>query len=58
VPVAEEESGRPRRVKDIEPGMELEVRVTSIALYGIFVDMGGERDGLVHISEMSDTRID
>lgn len=52
------ESGRPRRVKDLEPGMELEGRVTSIALYGIFVDIGVGRDGLVHISEMSDTRID
>jgi ribosomal protein S1 len=38
--------------------MELEGRVTSIALYGIFVDLGVGRDGLVHISEMSDTRID
>ncbi|HEX9439757.1 MAG TPA: S1 RNA-binding domain-containing protein, partial [Roseiflexaceae bacterium] len=57
-PVAEEESGRPRRVKDLEPGMELEGRVTSIALYGVFVDLGVGRDGLVHISEMSDTRID
>jgi transcriptional accessory protein Tex/SPT6 len=57
-PVAGEESGKPRRVKDIEPGMELEGRVTSIALYGIFVDIGVGRDGLVHISEMSDTRID
>jgi transcriptional accessory protein Tex/SPT6 len=57
-PVAEEESGRPRRVKDLEPGMELEGRVTSVALYGIFVDIGVGRDGLVHISEMSDTRID
>jgi transcriptional accessory protein Tex/SPT6 len=57
-PVAEEESGRPRRVKDLEPGMELEGRVTSIALYGIFVDLGVGRDGLVHISEMSDTRIE
>ncbi|MFL5801819.1 MAG: S1 RNA-binding domain-containing protein, partial [Roseiflexaceae bacterium] len=52
------ESGRPRRVKDLEPGMEIEGRVTSIALYGIFVDIGVGRDGLVHISEMSDTRID
>jgi predicted RNA-binding protein with RPS1 domain len=52
------ESGRPRRVKDLEAGMELEGRVTSIALYGIFVDIGVGRDGLVHISEMSDTRID
>lgn len=38
--------------------MELEGRVTSIALYGVFVDIGVGRDGLVHISEMSDTRID
>lgn len=57
-PVAEDESGRPRRIKDLVAGMELEGRVTSIALYGIFVDIGVGRDGLVHISEMSDTRIE
>jgi len=57
VPVAEQET-RPRKLKDLQPGMELEGRVTSIALYGIFVDIGVGRDGLVHISEMSDTRID
>ncbi|NTW02593.1 MAG: 30S ribosomal protein S1, partial [Oscillochloris sp.] len=56
-PVAEE-GGRPRRLKDLQAGMDLEGRVTSIALYGIFVDVGVGRDGLVHISEMSDTRID
>ncbi|PDW04852.1 S1 RNA-binding domain-containing protein [Candidatus Viridilinea mediisalina] len=56
-PVAEEQS-RPRKLKDLQAGMELDGRVTSIALYGIFVDVGVGRDGLVHISEMSDTRID
>jgi len=56
-PVAEE-GVRPRKLKDLQPGMELEGRVTSIALYGIFVDIGVGRDGLVHISEMSDTRIE
>ncbi|NCC34477.1 MAG: S1 RNA-binding domain-containing protein [Chloroflexia bacterium] len=56
-PVAED-SSRPRKLKDLRAGMELEGRVTSIALYGIFVDIGVGRDGLVHISEMSDTRID
>ncbi|MEI7645462.1 MAG: S1 RNA-binding domain-containing protein [Chloroflexales bacterium] len=56
-PVADE-GGRPRRLKDLQAGMELDGRVTSIALYGIFVDVGVGRDGLVHISEMSDTRID
>ncbi len=55
---ADEPTGRPRRLKDLAPGMELEGRVTSIALYGIFVDIGVGRDGLVHISEMSDTRIE
>lgn len=55
---ADESATRPRRVKDLAAGMELEGRVTSIALYGIFVDIGVGRDGLVHISEMSDTRID
>jgi len=38
--------------------MQLEGKVTSIALYGVFVDIGVGRDGLVHISEMSDTRIE
>jgi small subunit ribosomal protein S1 len=58
-PVDEEDDVvRPRRLKDLEVGTELEGRVTSIALYGVFVDIGVGRDGLVHISEMSDTRID
>lgn len=55
---AEKPAGRPRRFKDITPGMQLDGKVTSIALYGIFVDVGVGRDGLVHISEMSDKRIE
>jgi ribosomal protein S1 len=51
-------SGKPRRFKDVQSGMQLEGKVTSIALYGVFVDVGVGRDGLVHISEMSDTRIE
>jgi predicted RNA-binding protein with RPS1 domain len=51
------ETETPRRLQDLEVGMELEGRVTSIALYGVFVDIGVGRDGLVHISEMSETRI-
>ncbi len=57
-PIDEDDDTRPRRLKDLEVGTELEGRVTSIALYGIFVDVGVGRDGLVHISEMSDVRID
>ncbi len=55
---AAKRGGKPRRFKDVQPGMQFEGRVTSIALYGIFVDVGVGRDGLVHISEMSDTRVE
>lgn len=48
----------PRSIHDLEVGTELSGRVTSIALYGVFIDVGVGRDGLVHISEMSDTRIE
>jgi|GEM_PF-461238 len=51
-------SGKPRRFKDVQAGMQLEGKVTSIALYGVFVDVGVGRDGLVHISEMSEIRIE
>lgn len=53
-----DDNGSPRRLADLTPGMEMEGRVTSTALYGIFVDVGVGRDGLVHISEMSDQRIE
>ncbi|WP_028459420.1 S1 RNA-binding domain-containing protein [Chloroflexus sp. Y-396-1] len=57
-PVSDDQPQKPRRLKDLQPGMELEGKVTSIALYGVFVDIGVGRDGLVHISEMSDRRIE
>ncbi len=57
-PTQDDDTTVPRRLNDLEPGMELEGRVTSTALYGVFVDIGVGRDGLVHISEMSDQRIE
>ncbi len=45
---------RPRSLRDLRPGMTLEGKVTSLAVYGIFVDIGVEREGLVHISQLSD----
>lgn len=45
---------RPRRIKDLKPGMVLEGKVTSVALYGAFVDIGVGREGLVHISQLSE----
>ncbi len=53
----EEETDRPRRLKDLTVGMELTGKITSIALYGVFVDIGVGRDGLLHISEMSEGRV-
>jgi ribosomal protein S1 len=55
---AQEADSRPRTITDLVAGMEFDGRVKSVRPYGIFVDIGVGRDGLVHISEMSDTRID
>ncbi|MCH9648480.1 MAG: RNA-binding transcriptional accessory protein [Deltaproteobacteria bacterium] len=41
------------RVEDLEPGMILEGRVSNVTNFGAFVDLGVKRDGLVHISELS-----
>ncbi len=53
---AEEEKvfQRPRTIKDLRKGMTLEGKVTSVAIYGAFVDIGVGREGLVHISQLSD----
>ncbi|MGA9532523.1 MAG: S1 RNA-binding domain-containing protein [Anaerolineales bacterium] len=39
-----------RKLSDFEPDQELEGTVTKTALYGAFVDVGADREGLVHIS--------
>jgi len=41
----------------LEPKMRLEGEVTNVELYGAFVDIGAERDGLVHISQISTERV-
>jgi transcriptional accessory protein Tex/SPT6 len=41
------------RLKDIKEGAELEGVVTRLEPYGAFVDIGSEREGLVHISQIS-----
>ena len=40
-------------VKDLTPGMILEGRVTNVAAFGAFVDIGVHQDGLVHVSALS-----
>jgi small subunit ribosomal protein S1 len=39
--------------RDIEPDMVLKGKVTRLEKFGAFVDVGAERPGLVHISEMT-----
>jgi protein Tex len=40
-------------VKDLQPGMVLEGRVSNVTNFGAFVDIGVHRDGLVHVSELA-----
>lgn len=42
-----------RRIKDVEEDEELEGVVTRLESYGAFVDIDSERDGLVHISQIT-----
>jgi uncharacterized protein len=41
-------------VEDLRPGMKLPGVVTNVTAFGAFVDIGVHRDGLVHLSELSD----
>jgi uncharacterized protein len=43
-----------RTVADLQTGMQLEGVVTNVTAFGAFVDIGVHRDGLVHVSELSD----
>jgi len=40
-------------LSDLKPGMVLEGRVSNVAAFGAFVDVGVHQDGLVHVSALS-----
>ena len=42
------------KLTDLHPGMKLPGIVTNVTAFGAFVDIGVHRDGLVHVSELSD----
>ena len=44
--------------KDIEVGKVYDGKVTRIMNFGAFVDIGGGREGLLHISKISNTRVE
>jgi uncharacterized protein len=45
-------------VNDLREGMRLPGIVTNVTNFGAFVDVGVHQDGLVHISQLSDTFVD
>jgi protein Tex len=42
------------KLADVKAGMRLPGIVTNVTAFGAFVDIGAHRDGLVHVSELSD----
>jgi uncharacterized protein len=42
-------------VSDLRSGMKLEGTVTNVTAFGAFVDIGVHQDGLVHVSQLSDS---
>jgi protein Tex len=51
------EFGNVHTISDLKVGMTLPGIVTNITNFGCFVDVGVKQDGLVHISQMSNTYI-
>ena len=43
------------QISDLKPGMMVPGIVTNVTAFGAFVDIGVHQDGLVHISELSDS---
>jgi uncharacterized protein len=44
-------------LSDLTVGMELNGTVRNVADFGVFVDIGVHQDGLVHISELSNSYV-
>ena len=45
------------KIEDLREGMELPGIVTNITAFGAFVDVGVHQDGLVHISQLANRRV-
>jgi len=53
----EETTTQPSSIDELQPKMRLEGKITRTELYGAFVDLGLERNGLVHISHLAPKRV-
>ena len=47
-----------KSIEDLQPGMILPGIVTNITNFGCFVDVGVHQDGLIHISNLSERRVE
>jgi uncharacterized protein len=45
-------------IEDLREGMRLPGIITNVTNFGAFVDVGVHQDGLVHVSQLSDTFVD
>jgi len=45
------------KIEDVKEGMKLEGVVTNVTAFGAFVDIGVHQDGLIHLSELSDSYV-
>ncbi len=53
----EESIVQPTSISELRPKMRLTGKVTRTELYGAFVDLGLEREGMVHISRLANRRV-
>lgn len=53
----EEMTQQPTSIEELQPKMQLTGTVTRTELYGAFVNVGLDRDGLVHISRLATGRV-
>lgn len=53
----EETTQQPTSIAELQPKMQLEGTVTRTELYGAFVDVGLDHDGLIHISRLATGRV-
>jgi ribosomal protein S1 len=52
------QEAQPNSITDLEPKMKLQGTVKKVGFYGAFVDIGVGRDGMVHISELSNEHVE
>ncbi len=46
-----------KKLEDLRPGLTVPGIVTNITNFGVFVDIGVKQDGLIHISQLSNTYV-